>query len=286
MSYLCSADSLQYRILEESSQCSTDVCRSVLSFITAGSQSEPRIDLIFYQIIEWRVLVPTLFVFVVPGEDGEEFQFWCFADRHWRGRAHQHLNHRQQNIHLHLSLDQPTWGGEIHILLTILLQDYAHIREKLAAITSADLLLHRRCCIFINAKYRIWRAPWKVGTYFVAIFQVARNPLKWGMTTLFVLKKNVPVFIFQEDRKVWTKLRENPPHLSLCPSPNNAGFRSLRTKTLCMCVLTPFPALEGNGGGGEGGGGGWGEGDLLWTCLKPCFPVCEKKNYHKKSRQA
>ena len=41
--------------------------------------------------------------------------------------------------------------------------------------------------------------------------------------------------------------------------------RILRTKTLCMCVLTVFPPL------GERGGG------LSWTCLKPCFPACGKK---------
>ena len=40
-----------------------------------------------------------------------------------------------------------------------------------------------------------WRAPWKGGVcaYFVAIFQVARNPLKFGMPTLFA-SKNVPLF--------------------------------------------------------------------------------------------
>ena len=52
------------------------------------------------------------------------------------------------------------------------------------------------------------------------------------------------------------------PH-SICPSPNNVGFRSLTNKTLCMC---------GRGGGGERGGG------LSRMCLKPCFPACGKKN--------
>ena len=46
-------------------------------------------------------------------------------------------------------------------------------------------------------------APWKTGvsTYFVAIFQLAQNPLKFGMLTLFV-SKNVPVVFFQEGRKI------------------------------------------------------------------------------------
>ena len=48
-----------------------------------------------------------------------------------------------------------------------------------------------------------WMAPWKTGvsTYFVAIFQLAQNPLKFGMLTLFV-SKNVPVVFFQEGRKI------------------------------------------------------------------------------------
>ena len=122
----------------------------------------------------------------------------------------------------------------------------------------------------------IWRAPSKGGvcTYFVAIFQVARNPLKFGMPILFVLK-HVPVFFFQESRKIWTKLHENPS--PLCPSPNIVGFRSLRTKTLCMCV---FYAI-----------GGWGGGGLSRACLKPRFPACEKEKqrdifWHKKSQHA
>ena len=66
---------------------------------------------------------------------------------------------------------------------------------------------------------------------------------------------------------MWTKLHENP--FPPCPSPNTVGFRSLRTKTLCMCV---FYAIRGGGGGGGRRGGG-----LSRACLKPLFPACEKK---------
>ena len=63
-----------------------------------------------------------------------------------------------------------------------------------------------------------------------------------------------------------------PPPPPLCPSPNNVEFRSLRTKTLCMCLLH---YLEGDWGGGgcEKGRGG----ELSRMCLKPCFLACGKK---------
>ena len=69
-----------------------------------------------------------------------------------------------------------------------------------------------------------------------------------------------------------------PPPLPLCLSPNIVGFRSLRTKTLCMC----FTPLEGGGQKGGGGGG--------WKPLKPRFPTCGKKQrdifWHKKNQHA
>ena len=71
--------------------------------------------------------------------------------------------------------------------------------------------------------------------------------------------KNVPVgfFVFNKAEKYakyYVKIHPNPspPPLFLCLYPNNVGFRSLRAKTLCMCV---FYAI--------GGGGG-----LSRTCLK------------------
>ena len=98
---------------------------------------------------------------------------------------------------------------------------------------------------------------------FVAIFQVAKNPLRFAMLTLFVLK-NVTM-LFCQGTTIWTKLHENPPPPPtppLCPSPNNVGFRSLRAKTLCMCIVRYWR--------GEGGG-------LSRTCLKPCFHACGRK---------
>ena len=58
-----------------------------------------------------------------------------------------------------------------------------------------------------------WRAQWKGGvcTYFIVIFQVAQNPPKLGMPTLFLSK------IF--------------PGVFLCENPSPP---SLRTETLCM----------------------------------------------------
>ena len=114
--------------------------------------------------------------------------------------------------------------------------------------------------IIISLQGNNWRAPWKGGvcTYFSAIFQVAWNPLKFGMPTLFVLK-NVPVFFSRRQKnldKIAQKSPPPPPHFSVC-----IQTKFLRAKTLCVCVLCY--------GGGR---------DLSRTCLKPCFSTCEKKN--------
>ena len=59
-----------------------------------------------------------------------------------------------------------------------------------------------------------WRAPCKpaLNDYFVAIFQVAPNRLKFGMSTLFVLK-TVPVFFFHKrgSKASNTFLKVQPP---------------------------------------------------------------------------
>ena len=96
--------------------------------------------------------------------------------------------------------------------------------------------------IFIIQVGPNWKAPWKRGicTYSVAIFQVAWNPLKFGMPILFCVKK-FP-FFFQEGRKIWTKLHKNPPP-PLCPSPNIVGFQSWELKHWRACVC--FTPLEG-----------------------------------------
>ena len=56
--------------------------------------------------------------------------------------------------------------------------------------------------------------------YFVAIFQVAPNRLKFGMSTLFVLK-NVPVLFFPQAGKQGFQhiLESSPPPFSHPPPP-------------------------------------------------------------------
>ena len=78
----------------------------------------------------------------------------------------------------------------------------------------------------------------------VVIFQVARNPLKLGMPTLFVLK-NARVF-FSSRQKKYGQNGATPPPPPL--PPNNVQLPSLRTETLYMCVSVLFPQLEGEGG--------------------------------------
>ena len=93
--------------------------------------------------------------------------------------------------------------------------------------------------------------------YFVAIFQVSPNRLKFGMSTLCVLK-NVPVGFYFKNAETSGQncVKFNPPPLPLCPSPNNVEFRSLRAKTLCMCLLRYCREIEGGGGARRAEGGG------------------------------
>ena len=58
----------------------------------------------------------------------------------------------------------------------------------------------------------------------------------WHVYSLCV-KKCPCGFFFQECKNIWTKLCQIQPPLPLCRSPNNVEFRSLRAKTLCMCLL-------------------------------------------------
>ena len=73
--------------------------------------------------------------------------------------------------------------------------------------------------VWLHADIRLiinWRALCKPAPsdYFTAIFQVALNRLKFGMSTLFVLK-NVPVFFFHErgSKASNTFLKVHPPPL-------------------------------------------------------------------------
>ena len=64
---------------------------------------------------------------------------------------------------------------------------------------------------------------------------------------------------------------------------NYVGFRSLRTKTLCMCVS--YTIGGGGGGGGVAGGGGWTFKSVVWSLISP---LVEKKVHFltQKSRHA
>ena len=108
-----------------------------------------------------------------------------------------------------------------------------------------------------------WVAPCKPAPsdYFIAIFQAVPNRLKFGMSTLFVLR-NVPFSRMQKHGQKWVKF--NPPPLPLCLSPNNVEFRSLRA-----CV---FYAIGGRlrGGGVQEGGGGW-TFKNVFEALLPCL---------------
>ena len=114
------------------------------------------------------------------------------------------------------------------------------------------------------------------------------------MPILFVLKTCSCGFFFKKAEKYgpnYTKIHSTPPPPTPpppspppCPSPNIAGFQSLRTKTLCMCV---FYAIGGGGGqkGGEGRRGG-----IFKSVFGASFSQLVKKNrdifWHKKSQQA
>ena len=117
--------------------------------------------------------------------------------------------------------------------------------------TSTKSLIH-----WISTHWCNWRALWKGGvcTYFVAIFQVARNPLKFGMLTLCV--KKCPFFC-------------HPP-----PPPSNGVkhthaqcFSSQRLKSYNVWRWT-----KGEGGGEEGSVGGEGGLDFhaIWSIFF-CF---------------
>ena len=79
---------------------------------------------------------------------------------------------------------------------------------------------------------------------------------------LFVLKN---VRFLRKAEKYRQNCAKSPAPLS--PSPNNVGFRSLRAKTLSVCVLRYC------------GGGGKERAGLSRMCLRPCFPPCGKKSH-------
>ena len=94
--------------------------------------------------------------------------------------------------------------------------------------------------------------------------------------------KKCPWFFFQECRKLWTKLHQiqtpPPPSLHLCPSPNNVEFRSLRDKTLCMCLLRYWREIEG--------GRKVNFQECVWSLASPLVEKKHRDVLHKKSRHA
>ena len=124
--------------------------------------------------------------------------------------------------------------------------------------------------------YINWVAPCKPAQcdYFVAIFQVAPNRLKFGMSTLFVLK-NVPVYFFSRMQNNTDKIASNstPPSLSVSKQRRISIFEGQNTVRVCFTLLE-----EDWGGGGGGVREGRGVGELSRMCLKPCLPACEKRS--------
>ena len=191
-----------------------------------------------------------------------------------------------------------------HILVTVALEQTVHFSKQIISLDNYLCILFAQssllsllipssissrskaaaCSIFTKWTMKTftgkhidnWMVPWKAGlsTYFVAIFQVAQNPLKFGMLTLFV-SKSVPVFFFSRRQKNIDQIARKstpPPFLPLCPSPNIVGFRLLRTKTPCMCVLYAI--------GGGGGGGGRRGGVEFQECVWSLVPRLWKKRKH------
>ena len=106
-------------------------------------------------------------------------------------------------------------------------------------------------CTVITSGYN-WRAPCKPAPNdcFVAIFQVALNWLKFGMSTLFV-SRNVPVVFFFKNAETYgqncVKFKPPPPPpLSLCSSPSNDLGKSLRNSHLGPACTEPFNSFNMN----------------------------------------
>ena len=77
--------------------------------------------------------------------------------------------------------------------------------------------------------------------------------LKFAMSTLFV--KMSLFFFFKKAEKHGqncAKIQPPFPLSPLCVSANNVGFRSLRAKTLCVCVSCYWRVQDEGGGGGGG----------------------------------
>ena len=94
-----------------------------------------------------------------------------------------------------------------------------------------------------SLQFSKWRAPWKGGmcTYFVAIFQVAWNSLKFDMATLFVLK-NASVFFFSRRQKNMDQVVQKS-------ISRHCRISILGELKHCMCVFYTIGGLGGQKGG-------------------------------------
>ena len=125
------------------------------------------------------------------------------------------------------------------------------------------------CVCFCYRYCYNWVAPGKPAPsdYFVAIFQVAPNRLKFGMSTLFVLKKCL--------LKNCVKFNPppSPPSMSVSKQHRISIFEGQNT------LHVSFTQLEGDLGVCGGGGGSRRAGsERSRMCLKPCFPTRGRKN--------
>ena len=111
--------------------------------------------------------------------------------------------------------------------------------------------------------------------YFVAIFQVAQNRLKFGMSTLFVLK-NVCFYLKNAEKYGQNCVKFNPPPPPLLSVSKQRRISILESQNTVRVSCTLLVAWWGGGGGGGGGGCEKG-GGLSRMCLKPCFPACGEK---------
>ena len=107
------------------------------------------------------------------------------------------------------------------------------------------------CLLFISPN---WVAPCKPAQcgYFVFWYAI------WDVYSFCV--KKCPCVFFKNaqkmDKIVWNSSPPPPPD-PLCSSPNNVGFRSLRAKTLCVCLSRYWRRWGGGGEWGEKGRGRW-----------------------------
>ena len=145
---------------------------------------------------------------------------WLFSEQWWRTVHVSSISDVHKGVE---SSDRYQSARDISLLQRGWVQTYSWLMFLLfcVIIIINKLLLISMLLSLLSSHYYNWRAPCKpaLNDYFVAIFQVAPNRLKFGMSTLFVLK-NVPVFFPQGGSKASnTFLKVHPPCLLTPPPP-------------------------------------------------------------------